>query len=160
MLLIAASYTGSDVACKVGCPDAWLGDKYCDAMCNDAACGFDGGDCADAPLYSELAGFALTLDDDEYEVPRGRLAAYFNMSAVLGDQRVTDGSHNEPDLVRSATISQRRQLLVMTFRRNVTRTTVTVKWEAQVAVNLKAPRQIDVKVLNQVGLPPRYTRRF
>jgi len=32
--------------CAPGCPDAWLGDKYCDAACNKEECGWDLGDCA------------------------------------------------------------------------------------------------------------------
>jgi len=32
--------------CAVGCPDTWINDGYCDAACCNAACSWDGGDCA------------------------------------------------------------------------------------------------------------------
>ncbi len=32
--------------CVDACPDNWLGDGFCDAACNIAACSFDAGDCA------------------------------------------------------------------------------------------------------------------
>lgn len=31
--------------CADGCPDTWVGDKFCDASCNNEACSWDGGDC-------------------------------------------------------------------------------------------------------------------
>jgi len=31
--------------CAPGCPDSWLGDDYCDEVCNVAACNYDNGDC-------------------------------------------------------------------------------------------------------------------
>ena len=31
--------------CAEGCPSNWIGDKFCDAACNNTACDFDGGDC-------------------------------------------------------------------------------------------------------------------
>ena len=34
--------------CAVGCPDTWINDGYCDAACNNAACSWDGGDCANS----------------------------------------------------------------------------------------------------------------
>ena len=40
--------------CNDGCPSSWIGDGYCDQACNVTACGFDGGDCANAsaPRFS------------------------------------------------------------------------------------------------------------
>jgi len=32
--------------CAPGCPDSWIGDGYCDAVCNVLECTYDGGDCA------------------------------------------------------------------------------------------------------------------
>ena len=34
--------------CAVGCPDGWIADGYCDAACCNAACQWDGGDCANS----------------------------------------------------------------------------------------------------------------
>jgi UDP-N-acetylglucosamine-lysosomal-enzyme len=34
--------------CAQGCPDSWVGDKYCDAPCNCEECDWDGGDCGNA----------------------------------------------------------------------------------------------------------------
>jgi len=35
--------------CASGCPTSWLADGMCDSACNNAACNFDNGDCADTP---------------------------------------------------------------------------------------------------------------
>jgi UDP-N-acetylglucosamine-lysosomal-enzyme len=42
--------------CNQGCSDTWMGDKYCDRACDNAACGFDTGDCGMNKVYS-LPGF-------------------------------------------------------------------------------------------------------
>lgn len=34
--------------CAEGCPPSWIRDKYCDSNCNNSACDWDGGDCANA----------------------------------------------------------------------------------------------------------------
>ena len=34
--------------CALGCPDTWISDGYCDNACNNAACLWDGGDCANS----------------------------------------------------------------------------------------------------------------
>lgn len=31
--------------CFLGCVDIWVGDRYCDVVCNVVQCGFDVGDC-------------------------------------------------------------------------------------------------------------------
>ena len=36
--------------CAPGCYNGWQGDHYCDHDCDNAACNFDGGDCAPAPM--------------------------------------------------------------------------------------------------------------
>lgn len=33
--------------CAVNCPSTWLGDKYCDNVCNNEECMFDMGDCSE-----------------------------------------------------------------------------------------------------------------
>ena len=48
--------------CAPGCPDSWIGDKYCDRACRNAACGFDAGDCEIGELYKDLYGVALTQE--------------------------------------------------------------------------------------------------
>eukprot|EP00729_Bicosta_minor_P001962 gene1962-31262_t len=34
-----------DLQCSSGCPSVWQGDGYCDAPCDNLACGYDNGDC-------------------------------------------------------------------------------------------------------------------
>jgi hypothetical protein len=36
-------------------------------------------------------------------VGSGTRAVYFNMSDIIGDQRITDGSHDQPDAIRTGT---------------------------------------------------------
>jgi len=39
------SMTLMSCECNPGCPWVWIGDGYCDDVCNVAACNFDNGDC-------------------------------------------------------------------------------------------------------------------
>ena len=43
-------------------------------------------------------------------------AVYFNLSSVVGEGRITDGSHDNYDCVRTASISMRHKVLVLTLR--------------------------------------------
>lgn len=36
--------------CAHGCRVEWIGDRMCDSLCNNADCGFDGGDCKDTKI--------------------------------------------------------------------------------------------------------------
>lgn len=66
--LVAGSYTSPYTSryCSAGCPDTWIGDRYCDRACNVAACAFDGADCG---IENMDTLFHLNLSD--WEV-RGR----------------------------------------------------------------------------------------
>jgi hypothetical protein len=123
--------TSNRPSCVAGCPDGWIGDKYCDAQCNVKECAYDGGDCAIADIYNNVAGFVLTLEDDVYVMPRGTTEAYFNMSGVLGASRITEGTHDQPDVVRTATMSQEHKVLTLTFFPNSSDANVSVIVVAQ-----------------------------
>lgn len=126
-----SSFTSNRPSCVTGCPDGWIGDKYCDAQCNVKECAYDGGDCSITDIYNNLPGFLLTLEDDVYVMPRGTTEAYFNMSGVLGASRITEGTHDQPDVVRTATMSQEHKVLTLTFFPNSSDTTVCVVVVAQ-----------------------------
>ena len=41
--------------CAAGCYDHWIGDNYCDSVCNNAACNFDGNDCGGSSSGGDCA---------------------------------------------------------------------------------------------------------
>ena len=48
-------------SCSEGCEYSWVGDGYCDAACNVAACSFDNGDCLNA---TDHGGYDAGFDGD------------------------------------------------------------------------------------------------
>ena len=48
-----------DKYCSKGCPDSWVGDKYCDRACKTADCGMDGGDCGLNEVFANVPGYVL-----------------------------------------------------------------------------------------------------
>jgi len=50
--------------CSAGCPDTWIGDKYCDRACNNQDCGFDAGDCGFEEVFQKIPGWNLTLSQN------------------------------------------------------------------------------------------------
>jgi hypothetical protein len=52
--------------CSSWCENTWIGDGQCDSPCNNAACNYDGGDCAiqmPSSTYHINETFNMTLDD-------------------------------------------------------------------------------------------------
>lgn len=114
--------------CTPGCPDSWIGDKYCDRACENALCGFDGGDCGIDVIAEGVNGTALSMEHNGtvLNLPGNSPSYYFNFTPFVGSSKILDGSHDNTDLVRTATISQKSKLMIMTFHRNVTAHNVSV----------------------------------
>mmetsp|Transcript_29765 Transcript_29765/g.41873 ORF Transcript_29765/g.41873 Transcript_29765/m.41873 type:complete len:1134 (-) Transcript_29765:66-3467(-) len=123
--------------CAVGCPDSWIGDKYCDRNCKVLECGFDAGDCDVEDIFSKMHGENIYADvrmvmrgtdlclTQYIEIPAGVPAVYFNLT-IAHEKKITDGSHDNAVLVRTATISQKHKIMTLTFHRNVTRQLVGI----------------------------------
>ena len=60
-----SSYTSR--YCSAGCPDTWIGDRYCDRACNVPACGYDGTDCG----VTDMAANLFHVNLSSWEVRRG-----------------------------------------------------------------------------------------
>jgi UDP-N-acetylglucosamine-lysosomal-enzyme len=157
--------------CVPGCPDSWIGDKYCDRACRNVQCGMDAGDCGVDQIAENLFAIVLTADavtldtpnnsaDDTHNVTNTSgtseteykkgvthvqvfphqivtgvntthdnvvlaqlddqlVAAYINMSAVIVEaDTITDSYHDNSDMIRTATISQKHKVMTLTFHRN------------------------------------------
>lgn len=81
--------------CADGCPDNWIHDGYCDAACNNAACGWDGGDCSQNSSSSQNTNF----NSRERGYSYGNRIGYCSHGCPntwLGD-RVCDRSCNNRD---------------------------------------------------------------
>ena len=109
--------------CATGCADTWVGDRYCDVACNVAPCGYDAGDCG-ITQFSDLYGVDLDKSVDVIFLPRGLKAMYFNVSTIFGEGKITKGDHSETQVLRSATIAQKHKVLTLTFRSNMSLSSV------------------------------------
>eukprot|EP01028_Stygiella_incarcerata_P010817 TRINITY_DN581_c0_g2_i1.p1 TRINITY_DN581_c0_g2~~TRINITY_DN581_c0_g2_i1.p1 ORF type:complete len:1327 (-),score=320.26 TRINITY_DN581_c0_g2_i1:960-4940(-) len=106
--------------CAPGCPDSWVGDRFCDRSCKNIACGFDGTDCGLELMQDEMPGVIFEHGMKRVHVPSGAPSFYFDLSVSLLNCTVAEGKHNRPDLIRTSTVSQRHKFLTLTFHRNVT----------------------------------------
>ena len=61
--------------CASGCPVTWIGDKVCDRACQDAACGYDGGDC----------GLSMIKEHDIYSVVLNENTANHSRHTIAKD---------------------------------------------------------------------------
>ena len=70
LVIVSAIACGSSqeviTYCSSWCENTWIGDGQCDSPCNNAACNYDGGDCAiqmPSSTYHINETFNMTLDD-------------------------------------------------------------------------------------------------
>lgn len=112
--------------CNSGCADSWIGDRYCDGACNHPACGFDAGDCG-VKQFSELHSEILCENSTVFHLPNGLKAAFFNLSEVYGEGKITEGEQDGSSILRSVTIAQKFKAMIITFYPNETLTTVNIR---------------------------------
>eukprot|EP00727_Mastigamoeba_balamuthi_P004638 m51a1_g14172 putative n-acetylglucosamine-1-phosphotransferase subunits alpha beta-like (770) ;mRNA; f:22617-25887 len=119
--------------CAKNCPDNWLGDKYCDRMCNTFECGYDASDCGTADVYSHMVGYPA-VDGAKYDVPTGTHAVYFNLTSLFDGSNATflDADHGSQTIVRQGVISHKHMILVLVFNKNVTRNSTRIFLQAKI----------------------------
>lgn len=131
-----------DKYCGPGCPDSWIGDKYCDRACRHVDCAMDGGDCGVEAVYNNVLGYSVVSNASSIEVPleingtsgtKMVAAVYFNLSRLLNDAtaEIFDASYDNQELVRTAVISKGNQVLMVPLNRNVTRQTIEFQLSAR-----------------------------
>jgi UDP-N-acetylglucosamine-lysosomal-enzyme len=69
-------------------------------------------------IYDSLYGLSISEPGGVYDIPVDTHAMYFNLSSIIGNNTITDGSHDNGEIVRTATISQRHKIMVLTFHRD------------------------------------------
>ena len=119
--------------CARGCPDNWLGDRFCDRNCNVPGCGFDATDCGTSDIFGTgaVAGF-VAADGRLYNLTKGTVAAYWNVSSLFpAGWTIVDGDHDNVTLVRAAALSKAAGVLVVVFNKNATRTTTRITLQAE-----------------------------
>jgi UDP-N-acetylglucosamine-lysosomal-enzyme len=75
--------------CGQGCPDAWVGDGYCDVACNVTSCEFDGGDCwnvTDTRFHGWAGGRNSFNAQGQNAGAAGRYCAYGCPNNWIGDK--------------------------------------------------------------------------
>ena len=119
----AAELGHKDKYCTKACPDSWLGDKFCDKACQVPECGYDMSDCGAEMVYNGIPGY-VPVNGGIYVPPNDTLAVYFNYSSLFADLvqpvALQDGDFGSTEIVRTAVISIKSQILVVAFNRNVT----------------------------------------
>lgn len=106
--------------------------KYCDRACKVPECAMDAGDCGVQSLVEHVHGSDCPAPGDTVEAPVGRTALFVNLTSLVGsDSRITDGSHDHDELVRTATISQAHKIIIFTLHANASRVPVhvSIAWE-------------------------------
>ncbi len=78
---------------------------------------WDAGDCGIDKIYNSLVGFNATLNTTRLEIAEMSAAVYFNLT-FAHNATITDGSHDNGDVIRTATISQKNKVLTLTLHRN------------------------------------------
>ena len=107
----APSPSGDD-QCRSGCPDSWLGDKFCDKNCNYLECGFDAADCSWDDALAQLSVINVNEQQTGYILPY-QAVFIANLTSVFShDESITGGSF-DTNIFRSATISQATKMLIL-----------------------------------------------
>ncbi|GAM17280.1 hypothetical protein SAMD00019534_004550 [Acytostelium subglobosum LB1] len=114
-----SNHKTSGSICSRGCPDSWVGDKHCDRMCKNVECGFDAGDCGTEVMVANMVGYDITNKTTVISVANSTTSVYFNLTNLVLDGTITDGSHDNAVLVRTATISQKHKIMTLTFHQKI-----------------------------------------
>jgi len=94
----------------------------CFRSCRNVECGMDATDCDIDEFFNNLWGKEVDGKGNEtIIVPEGHPAFYFNLTLAEADDLVVDGSHDNLDLIRTATLSQKHKILTVTLNHNQTR---------------------------------------
>lgn len=66
-----------------------------------------------------MFGVQITNATHMIALPSGLPSVYFNLTEIVGGATITDGSHDNVELVRTATISQKFKIMTLTFHRSI-----------------------------------------
>ncbi|OQV20564.1 N-acetylglucosamine-1-phosphotransferase subunits alpha/beta [Hypsibius exemplaris] len=111
--------------CRPGCLNAWLADRYCDAVCNHPECAFDAGDCGLDKL-TDLPVIQLIDSISVYKSPVGAFAVLFNASGIVANKNVTlkEGTYKQAKGIRTVAVYPKKGAIVMLLHLNATGSTV------------------------------------
>mmetsp|Transcript_34187 Transcript_34187/g.88262 ORF Transcript_34187/g.88262 Transcript_34187/m.88262 type:complete len:1149 (-) Transcript_34187:393-3839(-) len=135
------SYFSGDV-CNTGCPNTYLGDRFCDRACKVAECGYDAGDCGEEMLIeNKVHAIDVMLDRDivgctnasecevnagNFTIPPSTSAFYFNLSSILSNSslevasaEVEEEESERRAMVRTAVYSEKLRILSFTLKNHV-----------------------------------------
>eukprot|EP01090_Pellita_catalonica_P003392 TRINITY_DN1305_c0_g1_i1.p1 TRINITY_DN1305_c0_g1~~TRINITY_DN1305_c0_g1_i1.p1 ORF type:complete len:1052 (-),score=178.20 TRINITY_DN1305_c0_g1_i1:110-3265(-) len=109
--------TNTNGYCSVGCPDSWIGDKYCDNSCKKKECAWDGGDCGSETMFNSMWGVNVTSLENlaSISVPDDENSLYINFQPLIQNREVIESIYTENDVIRTATFSQKHKILALTL---------------------------------------------
>jgi hypothetical protein len=140
--------------CALGCPDTWIGDRYCDRACNLRECAFDAGDCTTERMSTELFHATVLPTTTFLPMPAGHPAVYLNLSRLVGTNDITEGFHNNPTVIRTATISQKLKIMSFTFHRNITEQLVEIYLRYRVNATHEQEAMFNLSVVTAAAEVP------
>ncbi|KAI6658944.1 N-acetylglucosamine-1-phosphotransferase subunits alpha/beta-like isoform X1 [Oopsacas minuta] len=109
--------------CAAGCPNSWMGDRYCDTSCFMLDCGFDSGDCGIEEHFRLLKFYIdFTNATQLFYLPLGTPAAYFNLSDNFPKKdnwTLVSGYFHSNNTIRTSVYSSKHHILTMTFYNNL-----------------------------------------
>ena len=105
--------------CAEGCPNSWLGDRYCDSSCFLLECAFDSGDCGVEDFFRiHKLNVNMTNSTQQFRLPLGTQSAYINLSDKFPKQdnwTVISGTFHSNRTIRTSVYSSKYHILSITF---------------------------------------------
>ena len=105
--------------CAEGCPNSWLGDRYCDSSCFLVECAFDSGDCGVEDFFRiHRLHVNATNATQLFELPPGTPSAYINLTDRFPKRdnwTVLSGTFHSNRTIRTSVYSSKHHTLSITF---------------------------------------------
>lgn len=122
----AGWYTDPAEHCNKGCANSWLADRYCDAVCNIKPCGYDVGDCGTND-YDKLIGYSLEKKTSHYDIPKGEITVYFNLTTIMTDRgSIESAEYQKSPIVRAIAVANKFKVITMVFNNGHNKTKIQV----------------------------------
>lgn len=121
--------------CSPSCANGWLGDKFCDKVCNNKECAFDLADCGVDQFASMLVGISASAHESRYRVGLDAPAIYVNLSRFFDEEpnkskampQLQEATYERNPLVRAVGLNTKFKVLSILFVQNFTETNVTIE---------------------------------
>ena len=115
--------------CSPSCSNSWLGDQFCDRVCNNRECAYDFADCGLEQFTIDLQQIHVTRNTTSYFVELSTTSLYMNLSKLhdeVNKDVVVSAVFERNDHVRSIGMNSKYKILTILLVHNQTGTNVTI----------------------------------